>query len=82
MSFTTMRGIEYICELLIFSMFFDVEMKVKFIMINLSSILSELCQRNIFTVYAILTEPHHEKTNNVVSEQVGHKSSCISTEGS
>ena len=25
-------------------------------------------------------EPHHEKTNNVVSKQVLHKSSCTSTE--
>ena len=27
-----------------------------------------------------LNELHHEKTNNVVSEQVQHKSSCTSTE--
>ena len=25
-------------------------------------------------------EPRHEKTNNVVSEQLGHKPSCTSTE--
>ena len=25
-------------------------------------------------------EPHHEKTNNVVSEQVRHKPSCTSTQ--
>ena len=31
-------------------------------------------------INSIKLEPHHEKTNNVVSEQVRHKPNCTSTE--
>ena len=33
-------------------------------------------------IKSVINEPPPEKTNNVVSEQVGHKPSCISTEKS
>ena len=31
-------------------------------------------------LFCPILEPHHEKTNNVVSEQVRHKPSCTGTE--